>query len=438
MLSVGMRLMSISVFLVVAALAAPGACAQAPPASAVIAEIHATGSARYTDAQVAAAAGLKVGDTVTRERLQAAADALVQIGIFSRVNYQFKTLGSKIVVEFQLADAPAVPVSFDNFPWFSDEELAAAIREAVPFYDGTAPDGGSLLDEIAAAVSRLLQAHGIAGMIEHTLLAQPASDDMTTQFHLDGPTLTVGSIQYGDSLAQASAQLQGRSQDLVGKPFSRFAIEVFEVEQVRPIYLLTGHLRVQFGAPVARFTGDPNKPLPSNVSVTLPVDPGPVFHLSQVSWSGNNALDNAALSSLFASQPNDLADGMKLADAWQRIEKEYGRRGYIHAKIEPQAQFDDAAATVSYRVAITEGSQYRMGGLVITGLSLDGETAVRAAWRLAPGQIFDGAYCDDMLVRLEKPTSEIFGPLPVHYAQVGHLLREDDKAHTVDVLIDFE
>jgi outer membrane protein insertion porin family len=433
-----MRLAPIFAFLLLTAVASPGARAQAPSASAVIAETHAAGSARYTDAQVAAAAGLKVGDTVTREQLQAAADALVQIGLFSRVNYQFKTLGSKIVVEFQLADAPVVPVSFDNFPWFSDEELAAAIREAVPFYDGTVPDGGSLLDDIAGALSKLLQAHGIAGTIERTLLAQPASDDMSMQFHLDGPSLTVGSIEYGDSLAQASVQLQGRNQDLVGKPFSRFAIEVFEVEQVRPLYLLTGHLRVKFGAPVARFTGNPNQPLPSNVSVTLPVDPGPVFHLSQVSWSGNSAVDSAALSSLFALQPNDLADGMKLADAWQRIEKEYGRSGYIHAKIEPQTQFDDAAATVSYRVAITEGPQYRMGGLVITGLSLDGETAVRAAWRLAPGQIFDGAYCDDMLVKLEKPTNEIFGPLPVHYTKMGHLLREDDKARTVDVLIDFQ
>lgn len=433
-----MRLVPIFVFMLLATAALPGARAQAPPASAVIAEIHATGSARYTDAQVAAAAGLKVGDTVTRDRLQAAADALVQIGIFSRVNYQFKSLGSKIVVEFQLADAPAVPVSFDNFPWFSDEELSAAIRAAVPFYDGTAPDGGSLLDDIAAAVSQLLQAHGISGTIEHTLLAQPTSDGMTMQFSLNGPSLTVGSIAYDDSLAQASAQLQDRNQDLVGKPYSRFAIEVFLAEQVRPLYLLTGHLRVKFGAPIARFTGDPNQPLPSNVSVTLPVDPGPVFHLSGVSWSGNNALDSAALSSLFVFQPGELADGMKLADAWQRIEKEYGRRGYIHAKVEPQAQFDDAAATVSHRVAITEGPQYRMGRLVITGLSLDAETSVRSAWHLAPGQIFDGAYCDDMLAKLEKPTKDIFGPLPVHYTQLGHLLRDDDQARTVDVLIDFQ
>ncbi len=146
--------------LAIALISAPHrALAQAPPASSVIAEIHQTGSTHYHDAQVAAASGLKPGDAVTREQLQAAADRLAQIGIFSQVNYRFTTRGDKgdkIVLEFQLADAPVVPVTFDNFPWFSDEELSAAIREVVPFFDGTAPPDGLLLDTIAAAISTLL------------------------------------------------------------------------------------------------------------------------------------------------------------------------------------------------------------------------------------------------------------------------------------------
>ena len=60
---------------------------------------------------------------------------------------------------------------------------------------------------------------------------------------------------------------------------------------------------------------------------------------------------------------------MQLTAAWQRIEDEYAHRGYLDAKVEPQAQYDDGAASVSYHAIVTEGSQYRMGDLVITGLS---------------------------------------------------------------------
>jgi len=424
--------------LAISALAAPlRAPAQAPPSS-VIAEIHQTGSTHYGDAQVAAASGLKLGDTVTREQLQAAADRLAQLGIFSRVNYRFTTRGDQIVLEFQLADAPLVPATFDNFPWFSDAELSAAIRQELPFFDGSVPPDGALLDTITAAISKLLQAHGISGSVEHILLAQPESDDMTVRFHINGPNITIASLDYGDTLAQASTELTARKTDLLNKPFSRFAIELFEFEHVRPLYLATGNLRVSFAAPVAHFTGDPNQPLPSSVSVQLPIDPGPIFHLSGLSWDGNRALDSTALSALATTKPGDLADGMQLAALWQRVESAYAHNGYINAHADPQPQFDNAAATVSYRVAITEGQQYRMGGLVLTGLSPTAEGVLRAVWQLAPGKTFDGAYVDSMFVKLEKPSSEIFGALPLHYEKLGHFLRVDETSHTVDVLIDFQ
>ena len=235
--------------LAISALAVPlGAPAQAPPSS-VIAEIHATGSNHYADAQVAAACGLKPGDAVTLEQLQAAADRLAQLGAFSKVNYRFSTRGDKIVLEFQLADAPTVPVTFDNFPWFSDEELSAAIRQAVPFFDGTAPQDGALLDTVTSAVSNLLEARGISGSVQHTLLAQPSSNDMTVQFHLNGPSFTIASLDYGDTLAQTSTYLAERKNDLLNKPFSRFAIELFEFERIRRLYFTTGNLRVQFLRP---------------------------------------------------------------------------------------------------------------------------------------------------------------------------------------------
>lgn len=424
-----------------ATLAQAPAAAQAPPLSAIIAEIHASGSSHYNDAQVALAAGLKVGDRVSRDDLQAAANRLGQLGVFSRVNYRYTPQkGSKdsIVLEFQLEDGPVVPVTFDNFPWFTDEELAAAVREQLPFFDGSAPRDGAILDTITAAVSKLLQNRKISGSIEHTLLAQPDSDAMTQQFRLTGPSVTIGSLDYGDTLAQASTELAERKNDLVGKPFSRFAIELFEFEQIRPLYLTIGHLRVKFGAPVVHFASDSDPASSSNVSVQIPIDPGPVFHLAGISWDGNHALDSNALAALSTVPPGQMADGMQMGALWRNVEKAYGHIGYIHAKVDAQPQYDDAMATVSYRVSINEGAQYHMGQLVITGLSPDAEGRVRAAWQLQAGKVFDATYADDMFAKLEMPSPQVFGGLPIHYSMEGHLLQVNEMTHTVDVLIDFQ
>jgi hypothetical protein len=352
------------------------------------------------------------------------------------VNFRFTAKNSRATVNFELEDAPIMPVMFENFPWFTDQELSDEIRRAVPLFDGGAPRGGSLIDEITAALSAKLASRGIKANIEHTLLTEPSSSEEIMQFRQDSADFTIASLSFGDSGAQNSEKLHDRVSDLIGKKFSRFAIELFENEQLRPIYLSAGQIRVKFGAPVVHLNGDGQQGQ-STVDVQIPVEPGQVFRLSSAAWSGNMAIDAATLSRLVSVKPGDLADGMKLASGWQQIELEYGHRGYLDAKITPVPKFDDASGTVRYDVNIVEGPQYRMGELVITGLSLDAERRLRNAWRLAPGQVFDKTFLDSTLSKLEKPTVAIFGDLPVHYAQMGHLLRADPQSHVIDVLIDF-
>jgi outer membrane protein insertion porin family len=428
-------LISVCFSLAVLAICLP-ALGQTAPASFVVAEVHASGSHRYSDAQIAATSGLKPGDPINNQTLQEITDELAQLGVFSRVNFRFTAKNNRATVNFELEDAPIVPVMFENFPWFTDQELSDEIRHAVPLFDGGAPRGGSLIDEITAALSAKLASRGIKSNVEHTLLTEPSSDEEIMRFRQDGPEFKIASLTFGDSAAQNSEKLHDRMSDLVGKKFSRFAIELFENEQVRPIYLSAGRIRVKLGAPVVHLNGDGQQG-PSTVDVQIPIEPGRVFRLSSAAWSGNMAIDNAALSRLVSVKPGELADGMKLASGWQQIELEYGHRGYLDAKITPAPKFDDASGTVRYDVTIVEGPQYHMGELVITGLSVDAERRLRNAWRLAPGQVFDKTFLDSTLSKLEKPTVAIFGDLPVHYAQMGHLLRTDPQSHVIDVLIDF-
>jgi outer membrane protein assembly factor BamA len=409
----------------------------APPAhaQAILTEIHASGSQNYTEGQIVALSRLQVGDMITRDDVQAVANYLAQLGVFSQVNWA--TRDADTVLEFQVQDAPVVPLWFDNFPWFSEEELLESVKLAVPAFNGLAPHSGLLLNDIAGALTLLLQTNKVEATVEHTLLAKPGSDDQVMLFRAIGPKLTIASLAYTDALAQNSQKLEERKLDVVGKPYSRFDIEMFISEQIRPLYLQNGHLRAAFGHPEPRFTGNPDLPLPSEVSVTLPIDAGPAYKLKEVTWSGNTVIALGPLRDLVTAKPGDLVDGLAFTAIWQRAEREYARHGYVDSKINPNPEYDDAESTVSYNVQIDEGPQYRMGKLIVTGLSLDGERSLRAVWKLKPNDVYDGAYVDDILVKLEKPTPEVFGRLPVHYSQLGHLI-EHGEANTIDVLVDFQ
>lgn len=426
-------------FLVCAAISvrAQAPAANAPPSSA-IASIKITGAQKFPADQIIAASGLKIGDVVTAAQIQEATDRLAKSGIFSSVNFHYTAKGTAINLEFLVQEAPVYPVVFDNFPWFTNEEIGAAIRSHVGLFTGEVPGEGTLIDEMTAEIEDLLLERKIKGNVTHQLISAATGDGMVMQFRVEGVALRVQTVQFGDAAAANSERLKDRVPDLRGQPYSRFAAEVFENEQVRPIYAAKGYLRAAIGPPQAHLIPDLNDPKQSAVDLSIPIDPGPAYSWKGVSWRGNSAVQSSSLDALVEFKPGDVADGMKIEALWQKIETYYGKQGYLDMKLAAAPKFDDAAHQIAYQVMISEGPQYRMGEMVITGLSVDAEKRLRQDWRIAPGQIFDDEYYESRLKILSTPNRDIFGNLPVHYNEFGHLLRPDENRHTVDVLLDFK
>jgi outer membrane protein assembly factor BamA len=406
--------------------------------SSTVASIKITGAQKFPSDQVIAASGLKMGDVVTAEQIQDATNRLSALGIFSAVNFRYTANGNTINLEFQVHEAPTYPILFDNFPWFTNAEIGEAIRNTVGLFTGEAPDGGTMIDQMTDVIENLLASRKIKGSVAHQLVTAAVGQGMEMQFHVEGVQLRVQSVLFGDSIATNSERLKDRVPDIKGQPYSLFAVEIFENEQVRPIYASKGYLRAQIGLPQTHLIPDMNEPKESAVELSIPINPGPVYTWKGVSWQGNVAVQPPSLDGAVELKSGDVADGMKIEDLWQKIESEYGRRGYLDMKLNAEPQFDDAAHQISYRVTISEGPQYRMGDLVITGLSLDAEKRLRQAWQIAPGQIFDDGYYELHVKLLTRPSRDIFGDLPVHYNEFGHLLRPNTSLHTVDVLLDFK
>lgn len=424
-------------FLLIAGLTrAQAATAQTP--TSPLAAIRVSESTRFSSEQVAAASGLQIGRPVTRDDFQAAADRLAQLGAFSNVQYRFSSRENGVVLEFQLTDSPTVPAAFDNFPWFTDAEITDALRKDVPLFDGSVPEQGSLLDAIDRSLEKLLETRGVHASVEHGLFNSPGSGQKVQQFRITGAALKVGEVQFNDALAKNDRGLKERLADLVGRPFSREAIELFEFEQVRPVYLAHSFLRMKFDNPQARFSGNPNAPLPDSVLVIINVIPGRAYTWNGVQWSGYSALHSFELDDLVQKaglKKGESADGMKILALWNHVNEEYNSRGYLDVKVEPVPQFDDSTGRASYTVHISEGSQYRMGNLVLTGLSVEGERRIRQAWRIAPGTAFDSSFYEEFVARGIR---EALGDLPFHYDQVGRWLQKNPQAGTVDVLLDFQ
>jgi outer membrane protein assembly factor BamA len=397
-----------------------------------LASVKITGSTKYRPELIVAETGLSTGSTITKADLQNGADRLAGLGLFSNVQYRFATEDAGVRAEYQVTDAPTLPVRFDNFPWFTDEELSAALKKEVPLFDGTAPENGSMLHEMTSALERILATRGVNSNVSNAIVTAPVTDRRVQQFQVENARANIAGVEFSDALAQQDRGVQQRLADVVGQPYSRTLLELFEFEQVRPVYLAHGFLRARFGEPSARVSGSGAG---AKVTVAAPIEPGPAFVWNGASWSGNSAVSTAVLNVMVTLKPGDPVNGIKLESIWDAARDEYARSGYLDMSLTADPEFDDSAKRVNYHVAISEGPQYRMGKLVLTGLSIEGERRIRMAWGIAPGAVFNKDIYDEFAATGIK---QAFVGLPFHYEKVGRFLQEDTQKGLVDVLIDFQ
>src|SRR5215510_4059105 len=115
-----------------------------------IAKIEFEGLNRLSLDEMIATTELKVGQQFQLSALDAAAQRLVDSGFFKNVAYRTRPNRDQITITFIVEESKVTTsrVIFDNFIWFSDTELIAAVRREVPSFSGTAPDNGDTVERI--------------------------------------------------------------------------------------------------------------------------------------------------------------------------------------------------------------------------------------------------------------------------------------------------
>ena len=236
--------------------------------------VHVEGVKHLSEPQVIALSGLSVGSAVGKPDLQAAADRLVQTGLFSNVNYAFQSKEEEgLYLTFKLVESARIPAYFDNFPWFTEGELSEAIKKDLPFYDGTLPEGGATVDRVAAILGELTASRGMHTAVEHQVIANPIGEGTVQEFRIADVVLQISKLDFGDQTLAANKTIRQHLGEIQGKAYSRMLIDLFLAEQVKPIYLQQGFLRVKLGPPEIRLSGNPNQKLPDQIPVFVPVTP---------------------------------------------------------------------------------------------------------------------------------------------------------------------
>jgi outer membrane protein assembly factor BamA len=322
----------------------------------------------------------------------------------------------------------------ENFVWFSDEEIVRAIRQDVPFFDGTSPETGTTAEKIAASLRRLLKAKNIAGVVEFLPYADLNTGKQELMFTVKGVKIPVCSVQFPGATAVPEAELIRTAQPLLSMEYSRKDASVFTQLNLFPLYRRLGYLRADFKQPTAVVDENAGARCAGGVAVTIPVEEGTAYSWAEAAWSGNQTLTNDELSAALGMKVGELADGLKIDKGIKAVKQAYGRKGYLAAQIHESTEFE--AQRVSFQFTVREGPQYHMGALTVIGLSSDDAAELKKKWTMAPGDVFDGSYIEGfMKTSVRELVQRTRGSAA---KRVGSDLKLDRQNRTVDVVIAFK
>jgi len=356
------------------------------------------GNHLYKSEQILAVAGLRAGQVAGKTEFEAARDRLNATGLFDNVGYHFTPApdGKGYDAAIEVTEVPQVfPVRFQDLP-ATDAELRAQLKQKDPLFGDKIPATKAVLDRYAAWISQFLAAKNY----HDPVIGKPTSDatsDLIIVFRPVKARRNIARVKFAQAGDLPAGLLETAIYGVaIGMPYEEAEFRLLLDSQIRPIFEARGLLRVAF----PKVTTEPAKDV-DGVVVSVEVEPGPVYTLEHVSFTGAEAPREpfAKLANLKINQTANFDDVKAGRD---RIVASMRSSGYLQASTEVKRDVNDKDKKVSIVIDVIPGPLFTLGKLDIVGLDIESEPTVRKMWTIAPGKPFNPEYPDHFLDRVKK------------------------------------
>jgi outer membrane protein assembly factor BamA len=380
-----------------------------PASERQLISIKVKGNKRFSEDAIISTTALQIGMTVNDDDFKKAAERLAEAGILTDVAYTYSYSSAGIKLELNVKETEKfVPARFEDFVWFTDEELLHRIKDSVPLFTGELPLTGHMADQISDVLQAMLVENKIPGNVQYERSGKPNGPVDSIVFKVEDVAVEIRSVEFTGAADAEIPALKSAARRVFDTEYSRAILNALVQHQLLPVYFARGYLKAAFSPPQPKVV---TKPSPENaegprnltvVDVFFAVTPGQQYKLKSIDWSGNHALSSDELQKMVRAPLGEPANTVKIGDNLKDIQNLYGSRGYVTATVKTDADFDDPAGTVTIRLEVKEGYEYHMGELEFRGLDNSLMAKLRSAWKLRPGDVYDSTYLSDYLPAARK------------------------------------
>jgi hypothetical protein len=401
-----------------------------------IANIAIENAAPYTDAEILTVSGLAPDQLLTHDSLTNADQHLIDTGLFDDAQVSLSGQGKARTVHVALKPIPLdrlLPVSLENFVWFTPEELTQGIHALVPLYRGVAAEAGNTPDSIQTALQQMLAAKGIDAKLSFQVVPPTAQHPArVVNFRINRPSIRLADVKLSISAPPgAAAQLTPGFQAAVNRathsPFNEGLTGTTIADLLLPPARNFGYINAHLDN-ISRTIA----PSATGIAVTYTtrVVTGEAYKLASVTWQPTPIYTAADFARDNKLHPGDLASIYLLNQTNAAIVAAYLAAGYMDAVVLSPPILDETSHTVAYAPKVIPGEVYRVKSVTPQNLAPDAQKEFDANWRMKPGEPYSATYVEHFI-----QTNTALPHLATYTA--SYQASADPATHLVDLTITF-
>jgi outer membrane protein insertion porin family len=389
-------------------------------------------TAPYSQAALEAASGLKPGDQATNATLQQAAQRLSDTGAFADLQVAFDgpVKGLSIIFKVTPLDSShQLTATYDNFIWFTPEELEAGLRARVPLFAPVLPEAGNLQDAVQTALADMLNKKGVTATLTHDIFEPSAEHPIRIiAYRVVTPAILLHNIKLTGVSSEFATPIHEMASKMTGRSFSEGVENLTTAQILLWPYLKAGYLNAQLTG--RTLTPTASSPGRIDVDLAAAVNTGVPFHVENIVWASSPQMSSEAFAAASPLRTGDLANPIALAKSVDLLAAAYRKQGYADVLVSPKPSLDIALNRVSYTFSVVPGEVYHIRTLIPLNLTSAQQSDFNRGWRLKAGDVFNSEYITNFLQ--QNTALRSFDGYSASFKAI-----RDPESHLVDVTVTF-
>lgn len=368
----------------------------------LVTAIEIKGLKRIEEAAVKNKISLKLGETVSQEKISEDIKSIYKMGYFEDVKVDIEPFEGGVKVIYTVKEKPTiVKISFEGNKEYDEDKL----KEAVTITTGAIADI-TLINDNALRLKYFYESEGYYFAKITPVLKKKTENEVELTYVIDeGNRVKIKEIKFEGNKALSSRKIKKVMSTserkfysfITGSGFYKKYEMLQDLEKIKDLYYDNGYLKVSVGEPKIEFSQDKKW-----MTITIPISEGPQFKVSSVKLAGfKDKQEEKELSEKIQLKAGEIFSKAKMRKDVQAITSYYSDRGYALVSVSPDVIPDEEKLTAQVIYNIKPGEKFTIGRVNISGNVKTVDKVIRREIRVDEGDEYSASKIEKSKKRLE-------------------------------------